>query len=254
METFSIQNLINQAIAEKQEQKEKTSWWPTDCGKCLSGVYYSRLGAKPDSEFDERTLRVFSVGKVFEEWVSGLFFETVWAENHDPKGQVRVEIPEYDLTGYIDLVVHVEGRKIPYEFKTVHSRKFWYMTQRGQADDQHRMQLWWYLKFLNVPEGRLVYISKDDLAIQEYPVFLNDEELSKEAIGDIGKLMVAWKTQVPPEPATLFVKSFDKKKNKDVYKLNWQADYCRYHSHCLGDPDWRQKAEKELKELNKKIK
>jgi hypothetical protein len=250
METFSIQNLINDTIKEKQEHKEKTSWWPTDCGKCLSGVYYSRLGAKPDSEFDDRTLRVFSVGRVFEEWVTNLI-------SNKPEvsvlSQVRVTLPDHDLTGYIDVVVQVDDRQVPYEFKTVHSRKFWHMTQRGQADDQHRMQLWWYLKFLNVPEGRLVYISKDDLAIQEYPVFLNDENLSKQAIADIAKLMVAWKTKKAPEPASLFVKSFDKKKNKDVYKLNWQADYCRYHSHCLGDPNWRENTEKELKTLNKKI-
>ena len=99
---FSLEDLINQEVNKHEDHKVK-SWNASKLGSCLTGIYLERLGVKPDVEFDNRTLRVFSAGKIFESWVTELI--------HDQPGQtverqVRVEIPELDLTGYADLVVH----------------------------------------------------------------------------------------------------------------------------------------------------
>lgn len=213
---FSIQDLINKKINEREE-KEIKSWHASRLGSCLTGLYLERLGVKPDDEFDNRTLRVFSAGKIFEDWVVGL------VENNGVKieKQVRIELPQYDLTGYADFVVENENEKLVYEVKSKHSNAFWYMEKKGEgANRQHEMQLWCYLKALNIPDGRIIYLSKDDLAILEYQVKLNDEKLAGEVLAELKILNEAWKQKLPPEPI---------KDEKD-----WRYKYCRWHKQCLS--------------------
>lgn len=236
---FSVQNEIDAVLMVRQEKDErkKTSWSPTDLGKCLSGVYYKRLGIKPDKEPDGRKLRVFAVGKYSEDWVVSVLKE----KHPEIQTQARIEIPEWDCTGYADAVLYDEIL----EFKTQHSKSFWYMTKGGGgANIQHRMQIWTYLKALNKERGRIIYISKDDNAIQEYPVFLNSEELAEKVANEFVILNKAWKEQKPPEPAPAIIRENGK------CKLNWICSYCDTHKTCTGNPNWREEAEIKIKELN----
>jgi hypothetical protein len=222
---LSLQDLIDEAVREREE-KDKTSWWPTDLGKCLAGAYWRRMGALPDREFADRQLRVFAAGRLFEEFV----VRQVAARTEDYETQLRIELPEHDLTGYADL--RVGG--VLYEVKSVHSRKFWWMQRRREGPDRHAlMQLYVGMMALGLPEGRLVYVSKDDLCIVEYPVSLKDQRLREAVLADLEALNRAWRDNVPPEPVPAL----------EGGKLNWRATYCDFHASCTGDPDWRRKAE-----------
>lgn len=212
--TTTLQQLISQSLATR-EKKAITSWHPSKLGSCLTGAYLERQGVAPDEDFDDRTLRVFSCGKFFEDWAcaqlqaTGTAFET----------QVRIEWPEMDVTGYADLLLD----DIVYEIKSKNSRAFWYMVgnsrRQGEGPNrQHQQQLWTYLRVLKKERGEIVYISKDDLAIQQYPVFLNDNELESEVMAQLEVLNKAWRDQVPP-PVT----------HDDD---SWQAKYCRWHTQC----------------------
>src|SRR3990167_4184673 len=213
---FSIQKLINDSLKETKERKQQTSWHPSSLGSCLTGAYLARSGAKRDEEFDDRTLRVFKVGNMMEQWL----VDTIESTGAKFKKQVRIELPELDVTGYADLVMETPNGDLPYEIKSKNSKSFWWMEKKKQgANRQHMMQLWIYLKFLNRPEGRLIYLSKDDLAILEYPVFLDDKKLEEEVMGELKILNEAWKCQLPPEPI---------KDEKD-----WKVVYCGYHKQCL---------------------
>lgn len=209
-----IQQLINNAVRER-EKKEITSWHISRLGSCLRGLYYERIGAKPDTEFDDRTLRVFEVGKMFEDWVVGkLETQPIKIDT-----QVRVEDKKLGVSGYADVVATYKDTTKVYELKTKHSRSFWYMKKEGKPMRQHEYQLWMYLWLLNIEEGALIYISKDDLSILEYPVYRNDKKLRKEVGTIITLLNWAWRSKDPsilPLP-------------KDG---SWQSKYCRFHSHC----------------------
>lgn len=207
---ISIEQLITQALRPK-EKRPINSWHPSALGSCLTGAYLNRLGLEPDHELDERVLRIFSVGKHFEDWVVGLIKDS----GQKVETQVRVEWPEMDVTGYVDLMI--DG--MPIELKTKHSKSFWYMTKQG-APRQNQMQLWTYLKILNLPEGRLAFFSKDDMAIQEYPVYLNDEALGEEVINELTILNRAWEEKLPPPPIE------DPK--------DWRYRFCRFHLSCLN--------------------
>lgn len=223
MNTFSIQELVNQTIREngKREKKEIKSWHPSKLGSCLTGVYLERAGAEPDEPLDDRTLRVFSVGTMLEDWL----VKALEKQYPHIERQARVEWPEMNVSGYADLVVDFgNGKKIVYEIKSRHSRAFWHMTKEGKPSRHHEYQAWIYCKVLNIEESRLIYLSKDDLAIQEYSVFLNDKRLEQEVADEINLLNRAWKENLPPPIP------FD---NND-----WRAQYCNFHKKCVAQPQY----------------
>lgn len=224
---MTVEQLIDESIKSKREPHIQRHWYISELGSCITGQYLRRLWNDTKEhdvpEFDERTLRVFDVGNLFEEWVS----------KHIPgEKQVPVEDNDLDISGYVDNVSEDEV----YEYKSKHSRAFWYMVDgyrmvlgedgkkhrtwvEGEGPNrQHQIQLWCYLYLLNRPHGNLIYISKDDLAIQEYPVLLEDAHLRFETLRIIGQLNEAWKNKVVPK--------------LDPEAPDWQSKYCRVHDFC----------------------
>lgn len=235
MNNFSVQKILSDALKEPREKKKQTSWHPSSLGSCLTGAYLARKGAERDEPFDDRTLRVFKVGNMMEDWLVG----TIEKTGAKFKKQVRIELPELDVTGYADLVMETPDGDLPYEIKSKNSKAFWWMEKKKQGPNrQHMMQLWIYLKFLNRPEGRLIYLSKDDLAILEYIVRLNDEKLEAEVMAELKILNAAWKAQLPPPPIT------DEK--------DWRVVYCGFHKQCTKQPEYLQVGED--KTIDKNIK
>ena len=217
---LKIEELIDKALLEKNNKREKhkqVSWHASGLGGCLRGQFFSRLGVEPDYTIDERTLRVFDMGNKIEDWVVDLIStqdNIVGVET-----QVRIEDKKLNVSGYADLVLEFRNEKIAYEIKSKHSRSFWYLNKQG-AQRGHEYQLWIYLYVLGIKKGKIVYISKDDLAIMEFEVNINDEQLKKEVFEILGLLNVAWKKQDPlllPLPK----------------KDSWQSKYCSYHKRCL---------------------
>ena len=213
-----LQNIINQKIKESREKHhEITSWHASKLGQCLRGVFLERMGVKPDIEFDERTLRVFDLGHIIEEWFVNLLKDV---PNVEIKTQEKVEDKELNVSGYCDLIVCHEGNQKVYELKSKHSKAFWYMIDKKEgANRQHEYQLWLYLKLLKIAEGGLVYISKDDLSIAEFPVLLSNKQLEAEVMNEINLLNRAWKEKNPrllPLP-----------------KEAWKSKFCRWHKQCV---------------------
>lgn len=218
MTIFSIQSILNSQLNIKREKKEINSWYVSGLGSCITGRYLERLGKKPDIDFDARTLRVFSCGKIFENWLIDLIKEE---RELKFETQGRVESKEYNLTGYWDLKVIVNNKPIIYEIKSKHSKAFWYMDKKKEgANLQHQMQLWSYLWLSGIDEGRIIYLSKDDLSILEYPIYRNDEKLKELVLNELELLNHAWKEKNP-----IILPLPDKK--------SWQAKYCRFHKQCI---------------------
>lgn len=219
---FSIQKIVNEALVEREEKRKINSWHASGFGTCPTGRYLERLGISPDEEFDDRTLRVFAAGKKFEEFVLDL------AVSKLPKGvnilkQVRVEDDLLGITGYADAVINFLSpeQSIVYELKTQHSRSFHWMKKRGEsAMRHHEMQLWIYLNTLKIEEGRILYVSKDDLCLREAVVYWKDDKLAKEVMDEADLLNRAWREKLPPRPPA------DPK--------DWRCKYCRWHKQCVA--------------------
>lgn len=223
----SFVGLYNEELIKSspdREKKEIKSWHASGLGSCPTGRYLERMGVPPDKEFDARTLDVFAVGKAEEE-----FFLSVLANSEKMKleQQVRIESKELNATGYADFVAQFpdNGIAIVGEIKSKHSKAFWYMEKKKEGPPIHnKMQLWLYLYILKIPEGRLIYISKDDRCKLEYPVYLNDKTLEKLVLDELDMLNKAWEAKLPPPVL------FD---NKD-----WRATYCRWHKKCVCQKEY----------------
>jgi len=212
----SIQSLIDQAAGEREE-KEIKSWHCSALGMCLCGVYLERIGVPAIEELDARTKRVFQCGRLFEEYVINQIkkTDTVFEE------QVRVENKELGISGYADLVItNEDGSKEVVEVKSQHSRSFWYMIKKGEgAYKHHKMQILLYMMTLGINNGKLIYCSKDDLCIEEFPIYLDREvELCKEVMERLKILNTALDTKTIPQ----------------VDENNPLNKYCRYHDYCIG--------------------
>jgi hypothetical protein len=204
---FTIQEIINKAVQKDEKDYQQKSWHSSALGSCLTGAYLVRKGLAK-KEFDERTLRVFKVGNMFEEWLVNL----IGQQTDKFETQVRCEWPEMDLTGYADLTIN----GLVYEIKTINSMGFKYLKE--DAKEQHKMQLWTYLKCLGKKEGRILYLEKDCLRVKEFPLTI-DDPIQKKVVEELTILNNAWAKGLPPAPIT----------DKD----DWRYKYCSVHGQCL---------------------
>jgi len=213
---MNIQQRINEQLKRDNTHQNVDTWRASELGKCLRGNYFRRLGETPTKAIDDRTLRVFECGKIFEKWVIDMITKNVedWDE------QVEVSLTEYDAVGHYDIRI---GEVIN-ELKTVHSKKFWYMQKDGKPDEHYMMQLMFYLMATGKKEGHLVYVSKDDLSIAEYILYADNEAIKNKVIEELEILNECWKTKTLPPAQPLEING----------KSNWKATYCNYHEKCLG--------------------
>lgn len=232
---------------EERDQRERKGWYASELGQCLQGVYRQRLEGPP--EYDERRLRLFSVGNIFHHWL----VEKIRHAGHEILAEERVESPEYHLSGRADLLIKGSERTTLYELKTMHSQGFWYRQKSGGlALPHHELQVTAYMWLLRerFPDlrARLWYISKDDLAVLSVPVAYREETVAA-VKRELEILNEAWDSGEPPAAAETL--AFDEIRGR--WGVNWQAKYCPTHDQCTGDPEWLSKAEKQVKELNKKL-
>lgn len=247
---LDLQQIVDAYLRQEREERsghERQGWYVTDLGQCLRGVYLQRLEGPP--EYDERRLRLFSVGNIFHHWL----VDKIKSAGYQVRAEERVEAPGYHLSGRADLLITSGERTTLYEIKTMHSQGFWYRERAGKlALPHHELQVTAYLWLLRerLPDlrARIWYVSKDDLAVLSVPVEYrggNVEELKRQ----LDLLNQAWEQQIPPDPAEALV--FDEASGK--WGVNWQAKYCPTHERCTGDPEWLARAEKQVKERNKKL-
>lgn len=247
MKELDLQHIINAHLREEQkERRERRGWYVTDLGQCPKGIYLQRLEGAP--EYDDRRLRLFSVGSIFQEWL----VDKVKRAGYEVVTEERTEAPQFHLSGRADLLIRGEDKTLLYEIKTMHSRGFWYREKGGRlALPHHELQVTAYLWLLKEKypgiEGRLCYVSKDDLAVMTVEVPYR-EKLVEEIKEQLHVLNEAWESQEPPSAALEVV--FDEGQGK--WAVNWQGRYCALHERCTGDPDWLAKAEKKVRGLNKK--
>lgn len=209
-----IQEIINTQLRkerDEREKKEQTTWWASSLGSCLTGAYLQRAGL--DKDFDDRTLRVFKVGTMFEDWLVDLIAKS--GEKYET--QKRVEIPEFNLSGKIDITL--DG--VIHEIKTINSRAFGFL--KDEAKLAHRMQIWTYLYATKSPKGKIVYLEKDGLNVREFTQLLDDPQIETEVRKELNLLNNCWQAKLPPKP---------------YEKTDWRSKYCSLHGLCVSQPNY----------------
>lgn len=142
------------------------------------------------------------------------------------------------------------------EIKTINSRAFWGMKNRNPDGvftgyDHHKLQLLTYLLGQEIKDGRLFYISKDDLMLEELAV-KPTEELVKKWQEDVEEMSCYYLNQIEPDPEPAVV--FNKQRNH--YETNWKLARSPYLTYITGkDKDvWQYETTQEVKRLNLELK
>jgi hypothetical protein len=189
-------------------------------GKFYRAKYWKRKNEPISDPIDERTQRVFKVGELFHH-----FIEDIIKKNEEVEG-CEVLIENENFKGFADIVLRDEVIDI----KSQHSQAFHYrrnLEWEVLKDMLHTniLQVVWYAINLNKPRARLVFVSKDDLCIQEYS-FPIDEKLQKEYDKEVSNLIDIWQKQALP-PAT--PRAYKNKENKPQ-----ECKYCSWKTLCTS--------------------
>ena len=161
-----------------------------------------------------------------------------------------------------------------YEIKSINSLVFWSKKDYLQeAYAHHRLQCFWEMKATKLPEGRILYISKDDLTVAEFPIYANDKKLNELYEADVKAMTKCIREQKAPQRPEWVV--FDERKKlrfqylkekrvlEGSYVPNWQIEWSNYISQLTGLKGktkeavvaiWKNCLKDEKKRLNEELK
>lgn len=208
---MTLQNQIDQAIAkndlERADRKRSGKMNPSAFGFCYRKQYWQRLAEPETNSVPPRVKRIGVIGKAIEDAALKL----IGAK------RTQVLIEDDDVKGFADLA---EAGDTVTEFKSVHSAQF-HHTQRDSYDFATQkihniLQVMTYVKYLKKVWGKLVFISRDDLCIDE-PVFHIDRWLP-EVDKEIATNKAYWeKKELPPAIPRLFISQKTPRKECETY-------------------------------------
>ncbi len=210
---MNIQELIDKALEPKPRERSG-KWNPSSFGYCYRSQFWNRKNEPKSNPPDARSYRVMHAGKLFHDFVQKLLVNV----------EIEIPVESEDVKGFADIVSENEVT----DLKSQHSRSFWWMTKKDCDIKKEKygnwLQVLYYARELNKTYGRLVFISKDDLCIQEYVQPL-DEYWLGEIENELTALRYLWKKQeLPPAQPRC------KPTVKGTY---WHCDYCNWKDKCF---------------------
>lgn len=221
-QSWSFTNLWNDSvISNNRDFKERDYCWASEIGQPLIDRWLKMKGIRATNPPNMRSLRKFEAGNLVE-WVvrfvlerAGLIQETqeeVWVEY---PGLLRVKgkldfkaggVPDFekaksdvsrlclprsiqDSSLYMVQKLQEEFggkplKEIVLEIKSCSSYVMDAMEKTEKPIPHHKFQAFHYIKGLDMDEAHLVYISKDDLRMMEFPIF-NPSRTELEYVADL---------------------------------------------------------------------
>lgn len=147
-------------------------------------------------------------------------------------------------------------RVLTTEIKTVNSRAFF---APKNADKEtgffkgypwHKLQLWTYLQ-TGDNDGRLFYISKDDLTLKETNLRKDDKEVEELWRQDVGKMSRYYLKNIEPPPEKNIIFNEDKREYQLNFKISWSSYFTKLTGFTVVE-DWEKKMYPQLKKMNTK--
>lgn len=219
--TWSVQQTINdflQKETEERKNKKAEYFYASSLGSCKRKQIWKRMNEPETNPADNRTLRIFSVGNIFHEWIQDLLEKAGVLIN---KEQTIIN-EEYNYKGRYDALCEKDGKKLLYDIKSQSSRSFHYLKEKGGGiDEAKKMQVVSYAVMGNLPveECRILFVSKDDLCVMEFSVAVKD--FKQKVIDELVELNKFFKNKEIPAELPL-----------ENGKASWQCGYCNYRDKC----------------------
>ncbi len=235
---INIENIYHEfLLAEGVKHKEKydkfSGWFSaSSAGSCHRKQWY-KINNYKEILPEIRPLRVMRLGTIVH-----TDLETAINKYHDENPEIdiytehRIELPDINVVGHLDLAVSTDDKVYVYDVKTAHSFKWKKMFGRNidpNPSVNYQLQLGTYAlgivtqlkrKDSNIEMG-LIWYRKDDSMMK---VQLIDTDWIQNAYFYWVELNEAIQEEGQPKIGSY---------NTPVY--NWECKYCNYHKiHCEG--------------------
>jgi len=137
--------------------KQSSSFAPSSTNQCPRYMVYRLRGFEQEISFSGRTRRIFDLGNRAEDFLDEIF---------DNLGilldkQIPVKIDSPPVHGFADFLIDWGGPK-PVECKSINEAGFVWRKNYRKPKDEHYRQLQFYLEAMDMEEGFVVYICKND--------------------------------------------------------------------------------------------
>lgn len=288
MKDFNFMHTWNQSLLKREERpiEPRAHIYASELGGSPIDIYLSLKGELPTNLPNERSLRKFCAGNFFEDLVrlilarAGVLIDRQQRIEHAYEGLLRVSgrqdfivggVPDFfkaeeDIHRLKDAMSHFayqasldiiedlkkqdikEIKETVVEIKSCSSMMFSRYQMTGAAP-QHKLQTFHYLKGLGKEEGKIVYISKDDMLLLECQV-LNPSKVEDDYKAFIQKITDYYNAnELPPkEPLIIFDATGLK------FSKNWRVEYSKFLSKLYNftqPEDYRMFVDKSIAQFNR---
>lgn len=272
---WSFAQIWNESLQKgrpEREFKARNTIWASELGGSMVDRYLKYIGDKPTNPPNQRSLRKFEAGNIWE-WIVGLVLkragilldEQGWVKyTHTANGKsylpvtgkkdfvaggkpdwekAKADINQLGLPEFLDRATndiidyfkekYPEGlAKVILEVKSSSSFMFDRYEALKTADPKHKLQLFHYLKADNLTEGHIIYICKDDCRMLEIGV-MNPGPVEEEYIADIERFSwYIFKGEQPKIEKEIVFQS-----NTFRFSPNYKVGYSNYLTKLYGYKD-----------------
>lgn len=264
--SWSFANIWNESIAQPEKALyPRTHIWASELGGAYVDRWLKMKATPPTNPPNLRSKRKFEAGKLME-WVVALVLKRAGILR-DTQTRAKYQYPALlEVTGYLDMQAggqpdwskvengiytlslpesflstahniiayfkkeYPQGlNEVVMEIKSCSAFMFEVYENYGIGKANHALQLFHYLKALNMKEGHLVYVCRDDLRLLEFGVYNPSpiEDRYKEDIATMTEY-IKTDTQPPLEKEIVF--------NEESFKFNtnWKVEYSGYLTMLYG--------------------
>lgn len=223
-----IAEIINQGVSELAQQTKiaVNEFHASMMGLCLRYLYYiykNEIEPKGVREIPFERLKILGIGKLFHQWLQSVLSEKFFVI-HEGRGEETIDIngEKVKIIGTFDTLLILKKGKgllddkdIIIEIKTVSSLS-------GVRDvlEHHLMQVNFYMNSLNIDDGFIIYLDRDNFNFKIFHV-KKDEALYEKLKERVISLYTHIKgSKLPPAEARF-----------DSNRL-WECKYCPYVEMC----------------------
>lgn len=263
---FSVVSSVDRYVESKRKDRQPDGWWhPSSYSLCDRRATYDFRGTPQSNPPDERLYRVFEVGHEFHRFVQHAI--AVDAEVLAFWPEVKAEHPILRIGGHTDGLVLLHGTYEDHdglvtfsddavlealELKSINSMAFKY---KDLPKHDHVVQNFSYMESVRdyggviededgqpigrieplgnkLRRGRIVYVSKDDLQVEESIVYWTAAKSQELRAKLLGLRQFEDGDDLPPRLPDE-IKTSGKSKGKVARA--WQCGYCPFRDLCWGE-------------------
>ncbi len=180
--------MLKEIIESKQGKHTSSGKFSiSSIGQCWKKTYL-KLKGRYVEDFDQKTLRTFSIGNLIHQQLIAELFQKAEQFNWMVlTGELNIPVQRY-ISGRCDIIManSISGEKVIVDAKSVSQWSFSKINEKEEYPyiENYKKQLQLYLHFFKIEKGILLFVNKSNSEIKETEIKY-DKELCLKLIEDI---------------------------------------------------------------------